>query len=128
MKFLLDTVTFLFAATGDRRLSAAARSVIESPDDPVYLSAVSAWEIAIKHGRGKLALPELPDRYVPRLREEMGIEELPLGEEAILRVGRLPSIHRDPFDRALVSQAISMGMTILTPDEAIRQYPVPTIW
>ena len=128
MKFLLDTVTFLFAATDDRRLSSAARSIIESPDDPVYLSAVSAWEIAVKHGGGKLALPEQPDRYVPRLRDEMGVEELPLREETILRVGRLPSIHGDPFDRALVSQAISMGMTILTPDEAVRQYPVPTIW
>jgi PIN domain nuclease of toxin-antitoxin system len=58
----------------------------------------------------------------------MGVEELPMREETILRVGRLPAVHGDPFDRALVAQAISMGMTILTPDEAIRQYPVPTIW
>ncbi len=128
MRFLLDTATFLFAATADRRLSAAAQSIIESPEDPVYLSAVSAWEITVKHGRGKLVLPEQPDRYVPRLRDEMGIEALPLQEETVLRVGRLPGIHGDPFDRALVSQAISLGMTILTPDEAIRQYPVPTIW
>ncbi len=128
MKFLLDTATFLFAATSDRRLSPTVRDLIESPYDPVYLSAISAWEIAVKNGRGKLPLPEPPDRYVPRLREEMGVEELPLREETILRVGRLPSIHADPFDRALVSQAIAMGMTILTPDEAVRQYPVPTIW
>jgi PIN domain nuclease of toxin-antitoxin system len=128
VRFLLDTATFLFAATSDRRLSLRARGLIESPHDPVYLSVISAWEIAVKHGRGKLVLPEPPDRYVPRLREEMGVEELPLREEAILRVGRLPDIHGDRFDRALVSQAISMGMTILTPDEAIRQYPVPTIW
>jgi PIN domain nuclease of toxin-antitoxin system len=128
VKFLLDTATFLFAATSDRRLSRVVRQFIESPDDPVYLSAISAWEIAVKHGRGKLLLPEPPDRYVPRLRDEMGVDELPLKEETILRVGRLPSIHGDPFDRALVSQAITMGMTILTPDEAIRQYPVPTIW
>ena len=128
MRFLLDTATFLFAATADRRLSLTARDIIQSPDDPIYLSAISTWEIAVKHGRGKLSLPEPPDRYVPRLREQMGVEELPLREETILRVGRLPSIHGDPFDRALVSQAIAMGMTILTPDEAVRQYPVPTIW
>jgi len=128
VRFLLDTVTFLYAATDEPRLSTAARSIIESPDDPVYLSAVSAWEIAVKHARGKLTLPEPPDRYVPRLRSGMGVEELPMREEAILRVGRLPAVHGDPFDRALVAQAISMGMTILTPDEAIRQYPVPTIW
>ena len=58
----------------------------------------------------------------------LGIEELPLREETALRVGRLPDIHGDPFDRLLVIQGISLGMTILTPDEAIRQYPVPTIW
>ncbi len=61
-------------------------------------------------------------------RERMGVEALPLGEETVLQVGRLPGIHRDPFDRMLVWQAISMGMAIVTPDEAIRQYPVPTIW
>lgn len=128
MRFLLDTATFLYSATADPRLSLSARDIIESPENPVYLSAVSAWEIAVKHGRGKLVLPEPPDRYVPRLRDEMGVEELPLREEPILRVGRLPAVHGDPFDRALVAQAISLGMTIITPDEAIRQYPVPTIW
>ena len=69
-----------------------------------------------------------PDRLVPIARERLGAVELPLSEDSALRVGRLPSAHSDPFDRALVSQAISMGMTVLTPDEAIRQYPVPTIW
>ena len=69
-----------------------------------------------------------PDRLVPMARERLGAEELVLREDSVLRVGRLPAFHRDPFDRALVAQAISMGMTILTPDEAIRQYPVPTIW
>jgi len=128
LRILLDTVTFLFAARDDARLSQASREILKDLDHDVYLSAASAWEIGVKHGRGRLELPEPPDRYVPRLRQEMGIEELPLREETALRVGRLPTIHGDPFDRMLVSQAISLGMTILTPDEAIRQYPVPTIW
>ena len=128
MKFLLDTVTFLLAIEDEERLSDEARKYIRDPDEQVYLSSVSAWEIAIKHSLGKLDLPLPPDRLVPMARERLGAEELPLAESSALGVSRLPPIHADPFDRALVAQAISMGMTILTPDEAVRQYPVPTIW
>lgn len=128
MKFLLDTSTFLFAIEDERKVSAQVRRYIEDPDEQVYLSAISAWEIAIKHSLGKLDLPMPPDRLVPMAREELGAEELPLREPSALRVSRLPTLHSDPFDRILIAQAISMGMTILTPDEAIRQYPVPTIW
>lgn len=128
MKFLLDTVTFLLAIEDETRVSEEARKYIEDPYEQVYLSSISAWEIAIKHSLGKLDLPLPPDRLVPMARERLGAEELPLTEPSALRVSRLPAIHADPFDRVLVAQAISMGMTILTPDEAIRQYPVPTIW
>lgn len=128
MKFLLDTVTFLLAIEDETRLSAEARQCIEDPFEQVYLSPISAWEIAIKHSLGKLALPLPPDRLVPAARERLGAKELPLTEASALRVSRLPMIHTDPFDRVLIAQAISTGMTILTPDEAIRQYPVPTIW
>ena len=128
MKFLLDTVTFLLAIDDETRVSDEARKYIEDPYEQVYLSSVSAWEIAIKHSLGRLDLPLPPDRLVPMARDRLGAEELPLTESSALRVSRLPTIHADPFDRVLVAQAISMGMTILTPDEAVRQYPVPTIW
>ena len=128
MKFLLDTVTFLLAIDDETRVSDEARKYIEDPYEQVYLSSVSAWEIAIKHSLGRLDLPLPPDRLVPLARDRLGAEELPLTESSALRVSRLPAIHADPFDRVLVAQAISMGMTILTPDEAVRQYPVPTIW
>ncbi|MEX1336385.1 MAG: type II toxin-antitoxin system VapC family toxin [Candidatus Limnocylindrales bacterium] len=128
MRFLLDTVTFLLAIEDEGRVSREARKYIEDPYEQVYLSSASAWEITIKHALGKLDLPMPPDRLVPMARERLGAEELPLGESSALRVSRLPQIHADPFDRVLVAQAISTGMTILTPDEAIRQYPVPTIW
>jgi len=128
VKFLLDTVTFLMAIEDERRISPAVRELIADPEEDAFLSAVSAWEIGIKHALGKLVLPMPPDRLVPMARERMGVEELPLREDSALRVSRLPVIHRDPFDRVLVAQAISLGMTIITPDEAIRQYPVPTIW
>ena len=128
MKFLLDTVTFLLAIDDETRVSDEARKYIEDPYEQVYLSSVSAWEIAVKHSLGRLDLPLPPDRLVPLARDRLGAEELPLTESSALRVSRLPAIHADPFDRVLVAQAISMGMTILTPDEAVRQYPVPTIW
>ena len=128
MKFLLDTVTFLLAIEDESRVSSEARKYILDPYEQIYLSSVSAWEIAIKHSLGKIALPLPPDRLVPMARERLGAEELPLSGSAALRVSRLPTVHSDPFDRVLVAQAISTGMTILTPDEAIRQYPVPTIW
>jgi PIN domain nuclease of toxin-antitoxin system len=128
VRFLLDTVTFLLAIDEAQGISHEARKYIEDPYEQVYLSSVSAWEIAIKHSLGKLDLPMPPDRLVPMARERLGAEELPLAEPSALGVSRLPPIHADPFDRVLVAQAISLGMTILTPDEAIRQYPVPTIW
>lgn len=128
MKLLLDTCTFLWIVADAPQLSRRARELFQSPDIEVYLSAASAWEIALKHGLGRLPLPEEPARFVPGMRDEHGIEPLPVAEEAALHLLRLPSLHRDPFDRMLVSQAIVHGMTILTPDPLITQYPALTTW
>jgi PIN domain nuclease of toxin-antitoxin system len=124
----LDTCTFLWVASGSPALSATARRLFADGDNDVYLSAVSAWEISVKHGLGRLPLPQPPSRFVPRERARHGIEALALDEGAALAVHRLPELHHDPFDRMLVCQAIAGGLTILTPDEQIAQYPVPTIW
>ena len=99
-----------------------------NPDNDVVLSAVSAWEIAVKHGLGRLPLPEPPEHYLPRQRDAHGVGSMLLDEETALHVRRLPNLHRDPFDRMLVCQAIVHGMTILTPDPLITQYPVRTVW
>lgn len=128
MRLLLDTSTFLWIAWDDPKLSARAREVFRDPANDVFLSAVSAWEIAVKHGLGKLPLPEPPERLVPALREAHGILPLPLDETAVLGVSRLPDLHRDPFDRMLVCQAIAHGLVILTDDEAIRRYPARCVW
>lgn len=128
MKVLLDTCTFLWIGMGSPELSGVARETFESPENEVFLSPVSAWEIAVKAALGRLQLPAAPQRYIPRLRAQHGIEPLPLLEEAVLHVSRLPDLHRDPFDRMLVCQAIVHGLVILTPDEGISQYPAPTLW
>jgi PIN domain nuclease of toxin-antitoxin system len=128
MRILLDTCTFLWLAADAPELSSRAREAFQAPDNEVYLSSVSAWEIAVKHVLGRLPLPEAPDTYVPRLRRDHGIDPLPLDEESALHLTRLPELHRDPFDRMLVCQAIVEGMVVLTPDASITQYPVRSLW
>ena len=128
MRLLLDTCTFLWAVSDPDQLSATARSAIVNPDNQVYLSAVSAWEIAVKQSNRSLVLSEPAHRYVPRQRQAHGFLELPLDEASTLHVGRLPTPHRDPFDRMLVCQAIAHNLAIVTPDTHIAQYPVHTIW
>jgi PIN domain nuclease of toxin-antitoxin system len=128
VRFLLDTCTFLWIAGGSEDLSRPAREAFVDPDNEVYLSAASAWEIAVKNRLGRLPLPRPVDVFVPAEREAHGIAALEIGEEAALHVARLPELHRDPFDRMLVAQALVGGLVVLTPDEAIRAYPVRTFW
>lgn len=94
------------------------------PENKVFLSSISACEIAMKCGLGRLALPVPADVFVPEQRDRHGVSPLPLQEDAALQLSRLPALHRDPFDRRLICQSIAHGMAILTPDEWIRQYPV----
>ena len=128
MKLLLDSCTFLWIVSDSTSLSGTARKLFSDPGNRVYLSVASAWEISVKHRLGRLPLPEPPHEFVPKWRGAHGIESLPLEEGAVLHLSRLPDVHRDPFDRILVCQAIAHGMTILTPDREIGSYPVPTAW
>ena len=128
MRLLLDTCTFLWIVGGAKELSARARKAFADPANEVFLSAASAWEIAVKHRLGKLPLPQAPDEFVPAQRAAHGIEPLAVGEESALHVAKLPDLHRDAFDRMLVAQALVGGLVLVTPDDPIRQYPVRTLW
>jgi PIN domain nuclease of toxin-antitoxin system len=128
VRLLLDTCTFLWIVGGAKDLSGEARRAFADPANDVLLSAVSAWEISVKHRLGRLPLPTPPDTFLPAQRTAHGIEPLPLDEEAALQVAKLPELHRDPFDRMLVAQAIVGGLVLLTPDDYIREYPVRTLW
>lgn len=128
MKILVDTCVFLWLAADDPRLSAAAKAACADPANDAYLSAVSAWEIAIKFRLGRLPLPVPPQEYVPGRRAWLGLERLDFDEVSAAHTHLLPDLHRDPFDRAIVAQAIVNGLTIATPDPLLRAYPVPTLW
>lgn len=124
MNILLDTCTFLWVVLSPERLSMKATGLFNDPANIVYLSAVSAWEIGVKHGLGRIVLPEPPSRFVPAQRVGHEIDPLPLVEDTALRVESLPPLHRDPFDRMLICQALAHGLVILTPDPEIRRYPL----
>jgi PIN domain nuclease of toxin-antitoxin system len=128
VKILLDTCTFLWITLDASELSMNARKIFREPDNRIYLSSVSAWEIAVKYALGKLPLPEKPSVFVSEQRELHYIESLPLYERASLRSDELPQLHRDPFDRMLICQAIEDDLILLTPDPMIRQYSVKTAW
>ena len=124
MKILLDTHIFLWFISGDSRLSAEVRDVIRDSDNEIYLSVVSVWECIVKYQLGKLPLPEPPEIYLPKPRDLHQIASLALDESSVVQLSKLPPLHRDPFDRMLICQALQNGLTIVTVDAAVRAYPV----
>ena len=128
MRLLLDTCTFLWWSAGAQRVPKAVRSAVSDPAHEVYLSAASVWEIMLKHQAGRLPLPASPERFLREQRERHGFVSLPIDEASLMQLPRLPPLHKDPFDRLLVCQAIEHGMTLLTPDPLIAQYPVRISW
>lgn len=128
MNYLLDACTFIWFLMEHPSLPPAIRNEIVDPDNEVALSVVSVWEIEIKKQQGRVILPEDTFAYIQQVRPRHRIESLPLTEACITHLSKLPSVHRDPFDRILICQAMEHGMTLLTPDPAITRYPVKTRW
>jgi PIN domain nuclease of toxin-antitoxin system len=128
VNILLDTCTFLWLITDAPELSANARRLFSEPENDVYLSVASAWEIIVQHQLGKLPLQEAPHDFICNWRVRHGIETLPLDEPAVLQLSRLPDYHRDTFDWIIICQAIANCLVILTPDNHITRYPVRTEW
>lgn len=127
MKILLDTHIFLWFISGDNRLSTDVRDAIGDSDNEVYLSVVSIWESIVKYQLGKLPLPESAEIYLPKQRDRDQIANLDLDEGSVAQFTSLPSLHKDPFDRMLICQALQHGLTIATVDSAIRAYSVSVI-
>ena len=124
MKLLLDTHLLLWVSGRPDRLSKAARALIENPSNELLFSIASVWEIAIKHS---LTRPDfgVDPRVLRRNLLENGYDELPILADHVLTIPALPRIHRDPFDRILVAQAMVEGITLVTVDPNIADYPAP---
>jgi len=122
MKFLLDTHLLLWTAGDPKRLSAKARKLISEPTSELFFSAASLWEIAIKSGLGRNDF-KVDARLLRRGLLDNGYSELPIGSEHAVAIDSLPPIHKDPFDRMLIAQAMVEGITLLTSDAVVAQYP-----
>lgn len=122
MKLLLDTYLLLWAAGEPDRLSVDARALIEAPQNELLFSAASLWEIAIKCGLGRDDF-RVDVRLLRRGLLDNGYGELPIGSEHAVAIDGLPLIHKDPFDRMLVAQAMVEGIILLTADNIVAQYP-----
>ena len=119
MNLLLDTHVVIWWLTDDPTLSDEIKSALDQEPD-VYVSSATIWEVALKQAIGKLAEPtDLPERI-----RDSGFRELPITSEHAIVAGRLPLIHRDPFDRMLVAQARCAGLTLVTRDPDIHKYEV----
>jgi PIN domain nuclease of toxin-antitoxin system len=123
---LLDTHVFLWLQTEPERLGRRLKTV-EDPGTDLLHSAASSWEITIKHGLGKLSLPEPPQQYVPERIRLAGLIGLAIEHSHALAVSSLPPLHRDPFDRLIVAQASVLDIPVVTADPAIMQYEIETI-
>jgi PIN domain nuclease of toxin-antitoxin system len=124
VRFLLDTQLLLWATIHPRRLSPAARELLEDPDNELLFSAASLWEIAIKSALGRADFGIEP-RVLLRALLDNGYLELPLTSRQAVEIDGLPKLHRDPFDRLLLAQARAEGMILLTSDARLASYPGP---
>lgn len=126
MKILLDTHVLLWVAGDPQQLSAQGRKLLEDPQNQLYFSAASLWEISIKNKLGrtdfKVDLPVLRRNLL-----DYGFEEIAINSAHTLAIEALPNIHKDPFDRMLVAQTIVEGITLMTADSTVAEYPVAVI-
>jgi PIN domain nuclease of toxin-antitoxin system len=124
----LDTAVFVWALREPDKLHPRASSALLDQTHEFYLSAASAWEIAIKFSLGKLKLPKSPVQFIPEALSNFAFRPLTVTIPHALAVAQLPRHHADPFDRMLIAQAKSEGMVLMTADATIEKYPIEILW
>ena len=127
MNALLDTSVLLWWLGEPSRIKRELLTELKDAESMVWFSQVSLLEIQIKVGLGKLQL-DFPVDHIPGLAEQSGLTVLPLSNAAIFTLPKLPDLHRDPFDRLLICEAIQQGVPLVTPDQVIHRYPVKVLW
>lgn len=126
-RYLLDTAVFLWNTGKTKNLGPTVRELLASSESPVFVSAVTSWEIAIKSASGKLRLPEPVREFVRKRLAMTGFLSLPITHEHGITAAELPQHHRDPFGRILVAQAQTEDMVLITSDRMILKYSVETL-
>ena len=128
MRILLDTHAFLWLVTDSPLLSPRARDLFLDSDNQLLLSAVTGFEIAIKHGFGKLQLAEPPAAFIENRIRNNAMTPLPITLAHTYGLVDLPAIHRDPFNRLLVAQARFEQVPLLSADTILSEYPIERLW
>lgn len=127
MRLLLDTHVFIWFVLSPSQLSATALAAIQNPQSRIFLSLVSAWEMGIKSGLGKLSLTQPIEPFIEDQARRNRFEILPITLPHIAAVERLPQHHRDPFDRLLIAQSITEAMPLISADHSFDAYPITLI-
>lgn len=125
--FILDTCTLIWLTSDPAQLSPLAQQAINETSD-LYVSEVSIWEICLKWQAQKLRLPTPPRRWINEQLGHWALGRLSIEAEDLFRSSELPDLHKDPFDRLLVAQAMVRDAQLITPDPAIHRYPVAVLW
>jgi len=128
MKYLLDSMIWLWSIDSVEKINPAGRELLENGQHDIYFSAATAWELSIKAGLGKLHLPAPPARCIPAFIAKQGLLPLPITNLHAVKVYDLPPHHQDPFDRLIIAQAIVEDLVVMTSDRDFRRYPVEVIW
>ena len=128
MTYLLDTHTFLWMAGDPLSLPERVREIVEEKNNHLYLSAASAWEIAMLQQLKRLELPDVPQRFIAEALQQLNVLPMSIGFTTAISAATLPFIHRDPFDRIIIAEALKEKMTILTKDVLFKSYGVKTVW
>ena len=128
MRYLLDTHTFLWMAAEPAKLSANIIEIVQASGNRLLLSAASGWEIALLWHLNRVELPDQPQRFIPEALQKLSVIPLPIGFDAAISAATLPLVHRDPFDRIIIAEALKENVSILTKDKTFAEYGTRTLW
>jgi len=128
MRYLLDTHTFLWMAADPASLSQKTSKIVREIGNLLYLSAASGWEITMLWQLKRLELPDEPQRFIPEAMQKLAVLPLPIGFQTAISAVMLPLIHRDPFDRILIAEAMKEKMIVLTKDKTFGEYGIQSLW
>jgi PIN domain nuclease of toxin-antitoxin system len=128
VRLLLDTCSFLWVTATPERIPKHVIDIVRQPDNIIFLSVSSAWEIAIKYKIQRLNLRKAPDLYIPDCVTQYDLKLLNVELGHVTKAGALPLHHQDPFDRLLIAQAQLEDLIIVTPDQAFAAYEVEKLW